>query len=292
MISRESTSVAGDNVSGNAAISENGNLVAFESTATNLDGGGSVSDIFLFNINSGIMERITVPAAAGPPNNDSVKPDISDDGRYVVFVSSATNLGSCTTGQGDIFVRDRTAATYTCISLDSGGGDANAASTDPAISGDGSTVVFTSTATDLVAVSTGGIANIFARDFTVAVPSTLLVSFRNTGLPTLTGASSLASVSSDGRYVAFTSAANDLVSVDSNGLLDDVFVRDIQGGNADIVLVSVTAAGAQANDSSGNSRISDNGRYVSFDSNAALDPADSNGPGIADVYRGHNASYP
>jgi len=292
MVSRASASEAGNDDSVNAAISENGNLVAFESMATNLDGGGGFSNIFLFNTNSGIMERITVPApAATNPNGNSVIPDISDDGRYVVFVSGATNLiPNDTNGVDDIFVRDRTNSTYTRISQDTGGNDANAASSDPAISGDGSTVVFTSTATDLVAINTGGIANIFVRDF-VAATATELVSVTHSG-GLADDASGNPSVSFDGRYVAFVSAATDLISgVDGNSV-DDVFVRDTQGGNADIVRVSETAAGGQANAASGLSRISDNGRYVSFDSEAALDAADTNGTNIADVYRGHNASYP
>lgn len=290
MISRASATEAGNAISQNAAISENGNLVAFESMANNLPGGGGVSNIFLFNTNSLNMERITVSSGAGNPDGHSVKPDISDDGQYVVFVSGATNLvPNDNNGVDDIFVRDRNASAYVRISQDTGGGDANAASTDPAISFDGSTVVFTSSASDLVAGDSNGVDDIFKRDSAAATAITR-VSLTSSGLETSTGTHSQPSVSSDGRYVSFVSAATDMVPGDTNGV-DDVFVRDTQGGNADIVRVSVTAAGGQANAASGLSRISDNGRYVSFDSNAALDPADTTA-GIADVYRAHNASYP
>jgi Tol biopolymer transport system component len=190
----------------------------------------------------------------------------------------------------DIFVRDRNTSSYSRISEDTGGGDANAASTDPAISLDGSTVVFTSSASDLVAGDSNGVDDIFKRDSSASTATTR-VSVTSTGVETTTGAHSLPSVSSDGRYVGFVSAATDMVPNDTNGV-DDVFVRDTQGTNADIARISVTAAGAQAGDTSGNARISDNGRYVSFDSEAALDPADTNGTNIDDVYRGHNASYP
>lgn len=294
MISKASNgSTGGGGNSAAPAMSANGLLVAFHSEASDLvavDGNG-VGDVFVYNTQSAVMERVSLDSTGGDPNNESVFPDISDDGQFVVFKSFASDLGSCTTGQGDIFVRDTVNDTNTCISQASGGGNSNGESSSPAISGDGSTVVFSSIASNLLASSsdTNGIADIFKRD-SAAATATSRVSVTSTGAET-TALSAYPSVSSDGRFVSFESADTNLVTGDTNGV-NDVFVRDTQGTNADIVRVSVTAAGAQANDASGNARISDNGRYVSFDSNAALDAADTNGTGIADVYRGHNASYP
>jgi hypothetical protein len=289
MISRARFTAAGNDVSRLPAISADGNYVVFQSLATNLDGGANgISDIFLFDVQSASIERVSVDTTGGIANGDSVTPDVSDDGRYVVFQSLARNLGSCTTGQGDIFVRDRQASVTTCVSVDSTGANANAPSSDPVISGDGSTAVFTSTATNLVAQNTGGIANIFARDFTASIPATTLVSISQSGTVS-DSACNLGSVSSNGHYVSFVSSATNLVAGDGNGV-DDIFVRDTLIPNATF-RVSVTAAGAEANNDSGGARISDNGRYVSFSSTATnLDASDTTNV-ASDVFRAHNAAY-
>ena len=291
MISTSSINPTGGNdLSQFPAISDDGQFVVFQSAASDLVANdiNGVVDIFLFDSQSGVIERVTVDAGAGEPSGDSGLPDVSDDGRYVVFQSRATNLGNCNTVTSDIFVRDRQTSTYTCISQAGGGGNANNESITPAISGDGSKVVFTSTASNLVAGDINGLNDIFIRD-SAAATATALVSVSSTGAQA-NGQNSLPSVSSDGRYVAFVSAAINLVPGDNNGV-NDIFVRDAQTPN-DIVRVSVTAAGGQANDTSGLSRISDNGRYVSFDNDGPLDPNDTNGLGVSDVYRAHNAAFP
>jgi hypothetical protein len=291
MISRSSVNTTGGNgPSQFPAISENGQFVVFQSAATDLVANdiNGVADIFLFNSQSGVIEQVTIDGGAGIPNGDSGLPDVSDDGRYVVFQSRATNLGNCNTVLNNIFVRDRQTSTYTCISQASGGGNANNESTTPAISGDGSKVVFTSAASNLVAGDINGLNDIFMRD-SAAATATTLVSVTSTGAQA-NGQNSLPSVSSDGRYVAFVSAAINLVPGDTNGV-NDVFVLDTQTPN-NIVRVSVTAGGGQANAPSELSRISDNGRYVSFDNNAPLDPDDTNGIGVSDVYRAYNAAFP
>jgi Tol biopolymer transport system component len=298
MISTNTTVTSGGNRnSSSPAITNNGRLIAFHSEAFNLvpsDPNGDVSDVFVYNSQSISMSLVSLDSAGADTNAASSFPDISDDGQYVVFESLATDLGSCTTGQGDIFVRDTVNDTNTCISIASGGGDANAASITPVISGDGSSVVFASSATNLLppGTDTNGVDDIFIRD-SAALNPTLRISLSETGSETSTGGNALPSVSANGRYVAFVSSATDLVANDTNGA-EDVFVRDTQGGNSDIVRVSVDANGNQGvnNDASGLPSISDDGRYISFSSNDVLDAADTNGAGISDVYRGLNATFP
>jgi hypothetical protein len=273
------------------AINSNGRLIAFHSEASNLvtsDPNDIVADIFVYNAQSGSKGLVSVDSAGLGTNAESGFPDISDDGQYVVFKSFATDMGSCTAGQGDIFVRDTVNLTNTCISTASDGGDANNESYSPVISGDGSTVVFSSLASNLVAGDGNGVADIFTRD-PAAASATVRINLRYTGAETNT-LSAFPSVSSDGRYVSFESDDADLVANDTNGARD-VFVRDTNTAN-DIIRISVTATGTQADAASGLSRISADARYVSFDSNEALDAADTNGVGISDIYRGYNSTYP
>ena len=119
-------------------------------------------------------------------------------------------------------------------------------------------VAFISLATNLVAGDTNGVEDIFVRD--TQTGTTTRVSVANDGSQG-NGMSSLASISGDGRYVAFYSGATNLVAGDTNGVWD-VFVRDTQAGAT--TLVSVASDGTQGNDGSSTPSISSDGRYVVF----------------------------
>lgn len=129
-------------------------------------------------------------------------------------------------GVTDVFVRDRLAATTERVSIGAGG-QANSASASPAISGNGRYVAFTSHATNLVSGDTNGLSDVFLHDRRTG--KTSRVSLSNAGRQ-LGGASSgwHSYFSYDGRYVAFTSFADDVVANDTNDKTD-VFVRD-RGG--------------------------------------------------------------
>jgi hypothetical protein len=141
------------------AVNSDGSLVAFESTATNLvagDTNGS-SDIFVRNTNTGTTTRVSVTSTGAQANGDSHAPDISDDGRYVMFTSSATNLATTdTNGQTDVFVRDRTTNATILVSRASAGKTANGMSQGWEISPNGRDVLFTSSATNLSGAAGAG----------------------------------------------------------------------------------------------------------------------------------------
>ncbi len=184
---------------------------------------------------------------------------ISGDGRYVVFASAASNLVKNDPNlASDIFIRDTLNSTTTPISTNSNGN-----SLYPSISADGRYVSFSSAATNLVNGDTNGQVDIFLRDTVKNTTSRIsLDSNGNQG----NGESGLSSISADGRYVAFTSNASNLVTGDTNGEYD-IFVRDTV--NSTTALISVDSNGSQANRSSYIPSISADGRYVAFESNAS-----------------------
>ncbi len=212
------------------AISADGRYVAFESNATDLVSGDTngMSDIFLHDRQTGATTRVSVNSAGTQTTDgDSSDPDVSDDGRYVAFESNATNLVSGdTNSQIDIFLRDRQAGTTARVSVNSSGSQATGGhSYDPSLSSDGRHVALRSFATNLVSSDTNGFADIFVRDRQEG--STERVSVDSSGSQATGGilGSDDPSISDDGRYVAFSSEATNLVSGDTNGFAD-VFVHD------------------------------------------------------------------
>lgn len=198
---------------------------------------------------------------------NSVAPSISPDGRFVLFVSSANDLvpGDNNLLRAGLFLRDRASNTTTLISVNlTGTGGANSNSFSGMVSTNGRYVVFASDASDLVSGDTNGVTDIFLRD-TVA-GTTTLVSVATNGGPG-NGLSILPVITPDGRYVAFVSAATNLVAGDTNGI-PDVFVRDTLAGTT--TLVSVGAAGPIAPGTIAMDApvITPDGRFVAFFSTA------------------------
>ncbi len=193
----------------------------------------------------------------------SMYPRMSSDGRYVAFTSSASTLvAGDTNGVTDVFVADRTSGTVRRVSESSLGAQGNAESREPSISADGRYVAFTSSSTTLVAGDTNGMADIFVSDLSSRAVSR--VSVANGGAQG-DAHSFFPALSADGRYVTFTSNATTLVPVDTNNS-SDIFVVDRTSGS--VSLVSVEADGTQGNDTSQDSVISADGRYVAFASYA------------------------
>jgi Tol biopolymer transport system component len=196
------------------------------------------------------------------PNGSSAHPSVSSNGRFIAFDSTATNLGSSgATGIRNAFVFDAGQQRATLVSVGLGGGLANGDSTTPSISANGLTVAFASRANNLVAGDHGHRLNIFVR---VAFGPILKISRRSDG-GQADGDSYQPVVSGNGRYVAFTSSADDLIQGDDNGV-SDVFEYDLL--TKTIKRVSVSRRGRQANDGSAAPSISADGRYVSFASGA------------------------
>jgi Tol biopolymer transport system component len=227
-----------------------------------------------------VTERVSVDSSGAQADYGADLPSppgavVSADGRYVAFFSGATNLvPGDTNGTWDVFVRDRLNGTTERVSVDSSGAQGNgfSGSYGIAISADGRYVVFESRASNLVTGDTNGVGDIFLRDRLNG--TTERVSVDSSGLQGNAG-SLHPSISPDGRHVAFSSNASNLVPTDTNSQMD-VFVHDRVSGTTE--LVSVSTSGAQGNGTSELPSMSTDGRCVVFDSAATnLAPLDTNG---------------
>jgi Tol biopolymer transport system component len=260
-ISSSSAGVAGDGPSDAAWCTADCRYVVFPSSSGNLVPGDTnfASDVFLRDRLAGATERISVGSAGEQANYPSGSPTVTADGRYVAFASFATNLvPGDTNGVFDVFVRDRQARTTTRVDLSSDGYQGSAASWAPAITPDGHYVTFTSDAANLVPGDTNGAADVFIRDLRTGV--TRLVSTRSDG-GAANGRSVAAVPSADGRYVAFESAAGNLVPGDTNDRVD-AFVKDLTTGT--VARVGVTEYGKQFPGGSDGVSMSADGRRITF----------------------------
>lgn len=253
-----STQATGASRAAPAAVSPDGRFVVFES-----DTNGK-TDVFLRDRQTNLTHQVSVATGGGQVNDHSRGPSVSSDGRFVAFSSIATNLVlNDTNGVSDVFVHDRLNSGETKrVSIRTGFFQAGGESFDARISADGRFVAFRSTAPDLVAGDTNGLGDIFVHDR--QTDSTERVSVA-TGGGQATAESFGPSISADGRYVAFSSLANNLVAGDTGA--SDIFVRDRLTGTT--TRVSVSSAGVQANEASVLPSISSDGRYVAFESLAS-----------------------
>jgi Tol biopolymer transport system component len=296
---RISVDTAGATANGhsrNAAISDDGRYVAFESLATNLVANDTnvVSDIFVRDTLFNVTTRVSVSTAGVQGLSSSRNPDISGDGLVVVYESDSNNLVTGDTNAvvgppvvigTDIFARywQSVAATTTRVSVEGPGNidgntldldNANGNSQNPRVSRDGRYVTFLSSASDIVANDSNGRVDAFVRD---------------RGLSTTTRASSSsvgtegsqdcfgASISGDGRWVAFGTTAPDLVGNDTNNA-SDIFLRDLVLGTTIRVSVATYGIESQPFFDSFNPSLTSDGRFVTFNSSAPnLAPNDSNG---------------
>jgi Tol biopolymer transport system component len=250
-----------------AAISGDGRFVAFESTALNIhpDAGAPpfVRDIVVRDLQTDattLASRASGPAGA-VANGNSFSPVISADGRFVAFASTATNLHPDDgDGVSDVFVRDLQTNTTVLVSRGSGAGGEKGHGHSPSISADGRFVAFTSAAPNLHPDDPDGADDVFVRD--LQTETTILVSRGPGGAAANNELASFtpASISADGRFVAFSSTASNLHPADT-GQDRDVFVRDIQANTTELVSL---ASGANVTGHSDRFAISADGRFVVF----------------------------
>jgi Tol biopolymer transport system component len=272
------------------AISADGKFVAFQSDATNLVPGDTngKTDVFLYNVQTGAISRISVADGGVEANGQSMHPALSADGRYVAFASNADNLAAGdANGAFDVFLHDTQAgptAATTLVSVASGGTpQANGNSQLPALSADGRFVAFMSDANNLVPNDTNNVSDVFLYDTQppAAVTPIARVSVADgVGGAEANGHSQLPALSADGRFVAFESTADNLAPGDTNNA-SDVFLRDTQTGIT--TRVSVASDGTQGNNYSRAPTLSADGRFVAFYSAAnTLVSGDTNN--VADVF--------
>ena len=217
-------------------------------------------------------------AAGAPANGNSFNPAISVDGRYVAFESDATNLvAGDSNGARDIFVKDLQTGAIWCASTNAQGVAGNGASSSADISADGRYVAFQSDAPNLVPGDTNGITDVFVKDIQTGALWRVSTNALGTGGD---AASTMARISADGRFVAFESAATNLVPDDTN-FHTDIFVKDLLTG--EVQLLTGNASGAQALLDSYRPDLTSDGRKIVYQSWASnLVSGDSNN--ASDVY--------
>jgi Tol biopolymer transport system component len=278
-VSVDSAGVQGNGSSEAHSISADGRYVAFSSDASNLVTGDTngTTDVFVYDRQTDAIRRVSVNATGTEGNGSSVFPSISADGRYVAFYSFARNLVTPHTGSYyDIFVYDLQTNDIKLVSVNSTGVQGNDHSSKPSISADGRYVTFSSSASNLVTGDSNSKEDIFVYDRqTNAIQR---VSVNSTGAQG-NDDSNMASISADGRYVAFRSGASNLVPGDT-GAFYDIFVYDRQT-NA-IKRVNVDPSGAEGNMGGFDPCISADGQYVVFYSSSTNFVPDTNG--FADIF--------
>ncbi len=227
---------------------------------------------------AGPSSQRTVRVRSGPePNGASAAPRLSASGRFVAFDSAASNLGPPDPNGKvrDAFFFDQNSGSVLSLSRTADPAGANGPSSAPVLDAAGDIAAFTSRASNLVAGDTNGHADVYLRSASGLERVSLATDGAQPGADALD-----ADLSADGRFVVFSSAADNLVPADTNGK-SDVFVRDRAAGVT--TAVSLTKDGGLANGASSGPAISADGRFVAFASTASdLVAADTNK--VADVF--------
>jgi Tol biopolymer transport system component len=267
------------------SVSDDGDVVVFESDATNLAGGADsngATDCFVRVISAGTTSRASVSSSGVEANGPTGSPAVSGNGAVVAFHSGTLpdNLAAGDTNlAGDVFTHDLATGATARVSVSSSGAQATGWSVRPSLSDDGLLVAFESTAPDLVGGDGNVGQDVFVRD--TSSGTTTRVSVGSGGSEAEPGSAS-PRISGDGAVVVFVSDATDLVSGDTNGV-PDVFVHDRAG--VATARASRAVDGTQANGFSSNAAVSDDGSEVGFRSAATvLLGAGVDANGVDDVF--------
>jgi Tol biopolymer transport system component len=280
LVSADAGGGLGDSNSFAPSISADGKWITFLSNADNLvaqDTNSFDTDVFVKNLQTSAIQRVSADSSGHEAHGVSGSASISLDGRYVAFSSSARDLVSGDdNGVTDNFLKDTQTGVTTLVSSLSGHQSLSDA-LDPSVSGTGRYIVFSAFG-DLDG-GTDSVRSIFVKDTQTGV--LVRVSTDNGGA-LANGDSYRPSISSDGRYVVFASAADNLVDGDTNGVVD-VFVKDLTTGA--VTLLSRDGTGTIAGDQdSFAASISADGSFVAFQTATSLfSTRDQNS--YQDVYR-------
>jgi hypothetical protein len=306
LVSHASTGAASppNGASVRPAVSANGNVVAFTSSATDLVAGqvdnNNATDVFSFTRATGAVTLVShIPASATTTGNGGASgPVISGDGAFVAFESTATNLAPGVTDingtSRDVFLYARDTQAIDLVSHNVGtvASTGNAFSERPRISADGAYVAFGSTASDLNAgYDDNGTFDVFL--YSRATGEVTLVSHTKLSTnSTAAGPSGSHEISSDGAFVTFSSLATDVIWSDDTNGADDAFV--FARSNAALTLASHVPASATTtgNGASGSPAISGDGSVVVFSSTATnLVSGQSDANGTDDVFLFGRTAY-
>ena len=260
-ISLNNSAVQGNSASTQPYISANGRYVAYQSLADNLVGNDTngVQDVFRYDRVKGTVVRASVAGNGSQANSSSSVRGISQDGRYVLFLSASTNLvNGNATGSVDVFLRDMTLGKTTRVSATAAGNQGTEIRSFASMSPDARYVTFQSGPATFTNFST----QVYLKD---RYEDTLEVISRSTGGTLGDNPSTASSVSAGGRYVTFVSQATNLISNDSNAKFD-IFVRDRTRNTTE--RVSVATDGTQGNNDSAFPSVSADGRSAAFVSGA------------------------
>lgn len=284
VLSSNALGTPGNAPSGRPFLAGNG-LAFFDSQASNLltevDGNGPVADIYLKNLDTGAVQLISRTPGGAAANGASRGPWAAADGQTIVFESFATNIvmpaastkgsvAQATMMRGGGFGQTRFYLSRNLATGQLGNGD----STEVRVTPDGRFGVFQSLASNLVDGDTNGVSDIFRFEISNNVLSRLQrVSVSRHGFQG-DGASTNPSISDDGQFVTFETAARNLVELDRNST-SDILVKWLETG--EVLRLSRTVDDQQPNGPSGQPRISGDGSSIVFASGASnLSAGDSN----------------
>jgi len=269
-VSVDSAGNGGNNQSLLYDMSDDGRYIVFSSDADNLVVGDTnlANDVFVHDRTTGVTTRVSVDSTGNQSNAGLANPSgcaISGDGRYVAFSSLADNLvPGDTNNAADVFLHDRITGTTTRVSVPHIGGQSNGDSTDPVLSTNGRAIAFLSEASNLVAGDSNDVRDVFIRRLGIISSTTSRVSISSAGVQANVD-SDWPSMSGDGRYISFVSAADNLVPSDTN-VERDVFVRDTVKSMTRRISKGIN--GMEADGGSRRSALSKNGRYIAYSSDA------------------------
>jgi len=229
-ISVSSSGAEGNADSTNAQMSANADFVVFETDATNLLpslGNSAAQQIVLYDIKAGTLSLISKSTAGLPGNNSSYQPHISFNGRYIAYITNASNIAADANADKKVVVRyDVKTGETKVVNVDASNIISDGTVEETNISGDGRFVVFSDSSTNFVSDNSGGLLNIYLKDM---VTGQLVAVSRGVGNTAANNNSSLPSVAANGLnanngLISFTSLASNLTNPPlSSGEISHVF---------------------------------------------------------------------
>lgn len=265
-VSRAADGTQADGDSFSPSISADGRYVSFESRAPNLvpdDTGGS-QDVFVWDRRTGMTVRASETTERVGGDSGSMRSAISADGNFVTYVSHASNLVPDTSnGARDVYLWNRQTGVTTRVSRTAGGASPHGSSDDPSISADGRYVTYDSGAANIVPDDTNTDWDVFLWDRLTNATTKISQAAGGAGA---NGGSTRASISADGRFISYSSSAANIIPGDTNDE-HDVFVWDRHTGST--IKVSAGADGSATNGGSYAPSVSNDGRYVTYQSGAS-----------------------